>query len=470
MTSAKMNGARLLMGAIVLASAVFPLLGSRSVKASPAEQTPLIAVAAPCVASNVAIALCVGGSAFVVWWTWYGGQDTTVSGIQHAYDYFTGFFENNPTNPGVQDIANQFALHPAYVNLTPDVVAAFQTYGTATSYGLTSVGSTEEPLSGCPSACVYEAVAQQVTLPASNIVELAVYAKSAGNTVYLSLYADVGNHPTGSALALCQIGITTTGDWRRCSIAKTVTAGTYWVAWQGLVSQTFYDRYNPGSGLPYTYHSGARSVGWGALPAGTTATNRVYSAVASTTGAIPYVDGYTAFVPANLDNAVGAIPASAVPLADGTTAIPLTGPTTTTGVTDTPGFWEGLFGGVTDKVTSIYNALVNLPGAVVSAIGVAFVPSNGPFSRMQALITTANTKAPFGWPSTIFSAFTGLFSGSGSACPQIAIANPYFGNHTFTFCPPTGTTAVTQTLSVVASAAAVLLWGWAFLQRFLGGG
>ena len=100
--------------------------------------------------------------------------------IQNAYDYFTGFFEDNPTNPGVQDIASQFALHPGLLNLTPDVVSAFQTYGTATSYGLTSVGSTEEPLSGCPSACVYEAFAQQVTLPASNIVELAVYAKSSG--------------------------------------------------------------------------------------------------------------------------------------------------------------------------------------------------------------------------------------------------------------------------------------------------
>ena len=186
-----------------------------------------------------------------------------------------------------------------------------------------------------------------------------------------------------------------------------MTAGTYWVAWQGLVSHTLYNRYNSGSGLPYTYHSGSRSVGWGTLPTGTTATNRVYSAVASTTGAIPYVAGYTAFVPRTWTMRSALSPLTPSRLAGGTTAVPLTGPTSTTGVTDTPGFWERLFGGVTDKVSSIYDLLVNLPGAVVSAIGVAFVPSNGPFSRMQALISTANTKAPFAWPSTIFLAFTG---------------------------------------------------------------
>lgn len=153
----------------------------------------------------------------------------------------------------------------------------------ATDYGKNTTGSsTQTDPSG---GHIY---GQQVTLSAGSITTLTSYGHSSSNTLYMALYADSANHPTGNELASCSVAITTSDAWRSCAVTYTVsTTTTYWLMEQMLASVSDSFSYDAGSGFTYSYDSGAGTVHWGALAAGSTATTRNYAIYASGTANTP---------------------------------------------------------------------------------------------------------------------------------------------------------------------------------------
>ena len=154
-------------------------------------------------------------------------------------------------------------------------------------------------------------------------------------------------------------------------------------------------------------------------------------------------------------------------------------------------WWEGLFGGLGGKLTGIWDALRDiwgvvtdiagdvaglvtqvgaLPTAMITAISAAVVPSESVTDRVDTVRTTMAGKAPFAWPVVIFSMVGSLFEG-GSECPVVNFGTEYAGDWGPTeveFCLPAGAQTILHTLTQVAAAAMVMIWGFWVYRRLVG--
>jgi hypothetical protein len=460
-------------------------------QATPDEATAITSGLAVCTASNVAIGLCVGGLAFVSWYAFYGGDDATTGAIQAAASWFVSWWHGSGDQVAKQQITQQAVAHSSYLYPTAEMVAAWTAPGSVYGGPWVVAGSaaTFAQLVGDAGGQTFGWIGQvpdgssavgcyhwqpTVQIPGTDA------AHRWGGTVYAS--DDLGQtwYPGQHFYS------TNPGNWGP-GIAGSCTAA----AAGKILVKVVVDAYAGGGAVAGTVDLG---------PIKYRVTNNVtnidlYTIAGVMTGngganGMGFGAGYipsTVHLPVAGGSAlVGATPATTVPVVGGGTS-PLVTPgndavANPTGTTTDTGFWEGLFGGVTGGLTSVANSistlidgvrgitglLIQLPVLLVSTIAAAIIPTQGPWSRMGPLIVLANSKAPLGWPSAVFTGFAAIFSGSGSSCPTVTIHTSYFGDRTLTFCPPAGAATVTYILTRVAMLSVVLIWAWNFVNRLLG--
>jgi hypothetical protein len=210
---------------------------------------------------------------------------------------------------------------------------------------------------------------------------------------------------------------------------------------------------------------------------------------------LPNISGERINIPATADDLVGWNGSAALPLAQGNTGTVIV-PNTTAGTGDLTGeddrpWWEGLFEGVRSRVGDVWGKLQEileaaqalgatlaevltsigeLPDVLIGAFTAALAPDMGPGERSLALADTAKTKVPFAWPIEVFAGVGALFSGAGSACPEILIPLPApWEDYNMVMCPPPGTAQIIQTLSRLVALGVLAVWAYWLYRRFVGG-
>jgi hypothetical protein len=187
---------------------------------------------------------------------------------------------------------------------------------------------------------------------------------------------------------------------------------------------------------------------------------------------------------ADPDELVNWVPGTSLPLADGSTANPVVADPTTPGTSQNTGFWEGLFGGLTDGlgavkdvlthiysgVTTIAADVVALPDTIVAAFAAAFTPTVPLATHISNVQTAYEGRVPFSYPTAIFDGMGGWFAG-GSSCPSFMLPGyaPYFADYTYEMCPPTEFASLSRALSDVFAVVALMFWAYNLMSSFIGG-
>jgi len=477
-----------------------------TVQAAPPEQAQGVVVLPVCAATMAAAAVCVGGAAFITWYIYSGQYNQTAADLQSAWDWFSGWWSSNPNSATRQAVEQSFATTPYYIYPTQAMINEWAT-------GYASIGSpwyvrspgyvgftqTNTTSSGGGQTLVVNLSAgftPTYTPGTCTGTDITAYLTTDNTTTTrwdADLYGSNNGGVTYSTSQHAPVGFV--GDWGigpgnfiSCSALETGAARgklvvrPRQVSGQAALPQVYVGRVRirvtAGGQYYYTYLDVAF---WEPTPAGSV---------------IAPVAGERLNVPTSLNSLIGYTPATspAVPLAQGGTGAVVVQPgAIPTQTTDDPGFWEGLFHGVTGGLSDVWNKLGEIldalkalglsiadiltaigavPNAVVGAFTDAFVPTQTPQARMASTIDTAKTKAPFAWPGAIFSGVAALFAGAGSTCPTVTIPNhsfPYWTDYTMTLCPPAGTGPIVKMLSRLVALGILAVWGYILYRRLVGG-
>ena len=496
----------LLLSAFVLGSVLLPVFDSTvgpgrfQPQRVQAQGQTAAAISVPCLASTLGFALCSGLVVLALaTWKYSGGDLPTGQDLIDLVDGIVTYFDGNPA--GVQQYVQQYANHPNYIWLTPDIltdignaIAGLASWGF--EYGA-NWGGTNHPFYGRTwSSSRLVLKTDYLTLPSGancsmvkNVGTAHQMLGGGGDVKLLTLEFEEFEAATYPAT-----------DWGFGGGSYSATA--LYSLWSGSSNgcelSGMYGRFvltlprtsestNGMSGFEYALGAPLMVADWwvdGDNPRVTV--NMTDFAIEG--GEVIELEGErynTPLSPDFLDTWDGV---SEVPLYSGVTGAVIDA--TAVPVPDDTSWWEGLFGGLggkltgigdvlgqiwdaiqglTDTVADIWSAVVALPDTMVTAISAAVVPSESVSERTGDLGDTMAAKAPFAWPVVVFAVVSDLFEG-GTDCPTIDMGTESVGWPAveMEMCVPSGAQTILYTLTDVIAAAMVMVWAYWVYRRMLG--
>ena len=479
----------LLLVAGVLAPVAKPVFEARPANA----QTVAAALAAACGTNPVCLAAL---TAAVAWVTFSDTSPWQVAEIEDLVGWLGISWGNG--GDWVDQMTAQYGLHPYYVTVTPEMVAAWQD----ALMDLVNYGFTFESVGGY----------QSLTLKEAGLADGAPFEE------YAAVEAGTDFLPV-EAPHTCSSSVQYQLRWAKGSVEPEGTSYTGQLQWKLykdtvlFATKTFTFGIVDASSDDTTSLLGYTDLTCGDITAsyisrvafleGNSSGYRTYDGFAHVTmryfqsnGQFRIVDyGPVDFAPAGVltlespqDRRIN-IPLTPDDLVewDGTSDLPLAGggtgevvATPAASPMDDRGFWEGLFGGVGGWLKDIYDRLGELggilsdvltgiqalPTTIADALVDAFVPQESLQTRVETSQAILSGKAPFQWIAAAAVQLPLLFS-AGSECPEVTIPNAIgpWVDTVLTLCPPAGTADISRSLSRIGAAALLLAWGYSILRR-----
>ena len=450
--------------------------------------------------------ICIAAAGAALTWYVYSGGDG--SELVDLVDIFVGWFNGGGT--GVDQITTQLGLHPAWVQMTPQMLAEWQALMAATVPGFE----------------------QYVNWEGTGETLWSATVGAPGEPEQVFLDSTMFTWPLTGTCAGTYIAF----KWPHSNTwLKSGRARYYWNGGANVLSLDIWSMYNAGgpgweensrlwygfSGCPMAGELGYVRIELPTDVSGLEGVEAGVNELVITVGTdmieveLPdveielYVSAFglesfdlteenseTINIPLNLDDLETWDGTATLPLADGTdgeVVVPLTGAGTSSLSEADKAWWETWLSGITGLLGDIIDAVVNVfvdlviefPTAIFDSILSAiqaisteiatvltdvFVPTESVTARVSATSALAVGLAPFAWPGEIFTGVPLLFAGSGATCPEITIPMPadFGGDVDLEFCPPAGGAAVLLVISRVVVLGILVVWAYWLYRRLVG--
>jgi len=459
---------------------------------------------AACAASNAAAAVCVGAAAFIIGYTWGGGDTVTEGAVQDLLDTFESWWSGggDESEAGLQ-IEAQYISHSTYVVPTADMLEAWDSlYPEISPFHHITVGGVGGI--GFTSANGYDGGDMlEYTLQTGDWPTLCAGCTTSDITAIKVVVPELRPlvaHKWSYHIYDWAEGLDPETDTPTDSYNRSNTYGTGSEAWGPGTSLGWFDSLTLGGVSTYQTDVQLRLSLNYAQPTTTGSENHLgvqgpqVWVTEDATGCncikksyldwsvwTPTPGSPTIYVPENVvfnvplvsDSLVEATPATTYTGVGGGT-VPLTGeiPGSVVDTSTMEGLLDGILGGVTDVVEGVIGvgeAVVALPLAIVDAFADFFNPMDAweDFVAVgggwEDIETAANAAMPFCLGLGLGN-IGDLYEGDG----EPVTVDFVYGTE-FTLTPTESVTDITKAVSVMAMAVVMVMWALNRVRKVLGG-
>ena len=452
---------------------------------------------AACSASNVGAAVCVGAAAFIIWYTWGGGDTVTANAVQDLLDTFEGWWSGggDQTEAGIQ-IAAQYTSHSSYVVPTTDMLVAWDNlYPAISPFHHITVGGVGGV--GFTSANGYDGGDMlEYTLATGDWPDLCAGCTTADITAIAVVVPDLrplvsdkwSYHIYDWAEGLNPATDTPTDSYNRSNTYRTGSEG-----WGGGTSLGWFNSLTIGGVNQYQKAIQLRLDLAYAQPTTTSTENHLgvqgpqvwvtedatgcacirksyldYTVWTPTPGAPTiYVPENVVFnIPYTSDSLVEATPATTYTGVGGET-VPITGTAAGSGTSVDLGETNGILEGIAGGITNVVEGVIGIPAAIIGELATFFDPTAawGGFAATgwPDISDAANDAMPFCLGLGL-SNVGDLYGGDGDP-----VTVDFVYGTEFMLTPTESVTDITKAVSVMAMAVVMVMWALNRVRKVLGG-
>jgi len=480
--------AGVLLVAVLGATTVAPAFERPTpVVAAPAEQAGIAAeIATVCIGSVAGVAACsAAAAAALVWYCSSSPASCTASNLILLVGGLVDWFNGGGTGP--DQLAVQYAYHPAYFQLTPQMVVGWQQvladWGQS-DWTFVTVGGVD---------------VLWTTVPNNELRASIVWPDLGGSncTAILSMSARIAEYRPGGSRGYSRAGLVDHG----LGYQYVTTGGTDEVPTISSYGHNELGQMDPPlTCADYGTNMTARYVAGVAFESGSTFKNGLagwriqvstgsgtktmeMSASLFTAAGVVVLDEANnehIYLPLNVDALDGWDGTSSMPRADGTTG-PLVVPAPASPPADEQAWWEGLFGGLGGLLQDIWNRLGDMSGTLSGiASNIAALPTTLT-SVFDPAVAVEDTEGTY-WPQleaalavavpiclVDIGGLSEIMTGTGGPF-VLDMPNPAGGTVHISQTIPTSVTQYTKLGSQVFAAVLVLMWSYGLFRRMFAGG